>query len=184
MIKSVIKKPDKKTISMLFLYLLILPSLAGIMHFFGIIFTYTGSIPIGFYRIVPLAPLLQRGDYVSFCLPDPIANMGLSRGYLNRGACANGSESLIKVIIAVPGDTVVVSTSGMRVNKLIEYIAPSKIIDKNHLPVVRFIKEDTYIAKGYWVYGYGDPRYSWDSRYYGEIPQQAIQHRLVPLWVF
>lgn len=185
--KRLFRKPNKKTLGILLGCLSIIPVFIVVMAGFGIIFTYTGSIPVGFYRIVPDAEAIQRGNYISFCLPDKVAKMGLSRGYLQSGSCANGSEELIKQVIAIPGDTVKLANHKISVNGLfsgISYIAPTQIIDKDHLLVYRFIKEGTYQAKGYWVYGFGNPRYSWDSRYYGGIPKANITHRLLPLWRF
>lgn len=180
------KIPDKKTLLILSGSLLLIPILVIVFWISGIIFTYTGSIPVGFYRMVPMGSI-QRGDYISFCLPDKIANLGLERAYINPGSCANGSEELLKEVIAVAGDRVEVSDSAIRVNYqnlALSYFAPTAVVDKDHLPVHRFIKNGTCIAKGYWVYGYGNPRYSWDSRYYGEIPRTNIKHRLIPLWQF
>lgn len=164
-----------------------IPLLALIFYSAGIIFTYTGSIPVGFYRIVSDSTHVRRGDYVSFCLPDKVAKMGLQRGYIHRGSCDNGSEELIKQVIAIPGDSVQLANNEISVNGLllgIGYFAPTHILDKDHLPVHRFIKDGAYRIKGYWVYGFGNPRYSWDSRYYGSIPKTNIRHRLVPLWLF
>ncbi|PIR10210.1 MAG: conjugative transfer signal peptidase TraF [Gammaproteobacteria bacterium CG11_big_fil_rev_8_21_14_0_20_46_22] len=185
--KRLLKKPSKRTVLGIMLSVLMIPLFALLFYVFGIIFTYTGSIPVGFYRIISDTTQIKRGDYVSFCLPDTIAKMGLERGYIHRGSCANGSEELIKQVIAVPGDTVKLANNEISVNGLFlgsGYFAPTRIIDKDHLPVYRFIKEGTYQAKGYWVYGFGDPRYSWDSRYYGGIPKANIKHRLLPLWIF
>ena len=182
-----LKRPNKKTGVILGVSLSIIPLLVFIFWALGIIFTYTGSIPIGFYRTVHGAGHIRRGDIIAFCLPDKVAAIGLKRGYLHRGTCANGSEALIKQVIAVPGDTVTITDQKITVDIAtlgIDYFAPTHVIDKDHLPVVRFIKAGTYQAKGYWVYGFGSPHYSWDSRYYGGIPKGNIAHRLVPLWQF
>lgn len=179
--------PDRRTVVILVASLSVIP-LAGIIFWgSGIIFTYTGSLPIGFYRIVANSGPVHRGNIVSFCLPGKVAEMGRQRGYLRRGFCANGSEALIKRVIAVPGDTVILAdhfivVNGVRIN--MAYPASTEVIDKAHLPVYRFIQKGTYQAKGYWVYGFGDPLYSWDSRYYGGVPTGNITHRLVPLWLF
>lgn len=181
------KRPNKRTVIILMASLSVIPLAMLLFWIFGIIFTYTGSIPVGFYRIVANSGPIQRGDIISFCLPDKVAEMGLKRGYLHHGTCANGSEELIKQVVAVPGDTVALSQNQMTVNGVtmgMEYFAPTHVMDKDHLPVYRFIQDGTYIANGYWVYGYGNPRYSWDSRYYGGIPKANIKHRLVPLCQF
>ena len=181
------KRPNKRTVMILMASLSVIPLAMFLFWAFGIIFTYTGSIPVGFYRIVANSGPIQRGDMISFCLPDKVAKMGLKRGYLRHGTCANGSEELIKQVVAVPGDTVTLAQYQMTVNGVtmgMDYFAPTHVMDKDHLPVYRFIQDGNYHAKEYWVYGFGDPRYSWDSRYYGGIPKKDITHRLVPLWLF
>lgn len=185
-----LKKPTKQDLFKVFFFLLPLPSLLIAFHTFGIVFTYTGSVPIGFYRIKPITELLKQGEYISFCLPDDIANIGMKQYYLKPGDCKNGSEQLIKQIIAVPGDNVwlmdnkIIVTDFNSKLKKASYFAPIQLEDKSHLPVKRFISNGNYTATGYWVYGFASPLYSWDSRYYGEIPRKNIKHRLVPLWVF
>ena len=168
------------------LYFLIFPVVFVLLKISGIIFSYTGSVPIGFYRIVSDAQSIQPGDIISFCLPNKIAQIGLSRGYLTKGQCKNGSEPLMKEVIAVPGDQVIVFSDRLEVihkPNTTDYMAISNVIDKNKLLVQRFINNGKYIATGYWVYGFGSPRYSWDSRYYGEIPKNNVTHKLVPLFV-
>lgn len=181
------KRPNKKSIFLLVVIFLILPVFALLLKSFGIIFTCTGSVPIGFYRILPKIGVIKTNDYISFCLPDSVAKMGLQRGYLRYGQCQNKTEELLKEVIAIPGDQVTVADREIKVSHksvTMDYLAPSRVIDKNGLPVHRFIKNGTYIAKGYWVYGYGSPHYSWDSRYYGAIERKNITHRLVKFWQF
>lgn len=181
------KRPNKKTVGILLTSLSMIPLVVIVFWVLGIIFTYTGSIPVGFYRIVANSRPIQRGDIIAFCLPDKVVAMGFKRGYLRHGACKNGSEKLIKQVVAVPGDMVTLSHDQIIVNGVnmkMGYFAPTHVIDKAHLPVYRFIQDGIYHIKGYWVYGFGDPRYSWDSRYYGGIPRKNVSHRLVPLWLF
>lgn len=161
--KSWFKRPDKRTWAILVASLSVVPIVIVVLWTCGIIFTYSGSVPVGFYRIVANSGPIQRGDIISFCLPDKVAEMGLKRGYLHHGVCANGSEELIKQVVAVPGDTVTLAHHQITVNGVnMDYFAPTHVTDKDHLPVYRFIQNGTYHAKGYWAYGFGDPRCSWD----------------------
>ena len=124
---------------------------------------------------------------MSFYLPEEIIKIGLKCGYIKSNRYTNRSEKLIKVVIAVPGDRVTVNEDNIQVNHhsiFFDYFAPIITSDKNNLPVHRFIRKGTYVAKGYWVYGYGNPQYSWDSRYYGEISGEKIKNRLISLWQF
>ena len=176
---NLFRKPDKKTIVVLFSFLAILPIFLISMKIFGIIISYSGSIPIGFYRIVSNVDAIKRGDYISFCLPNKIAQMGMSRGYIKSGNCVNGSKELIKKVIALPGDKITVTDNMLRINNNTAYYAPTHILDKNKLPVHQFIKKGTRIARGYWVYGNNNSFYSWDSRYYGGISKINIRHKLI-----
>jgi len=185
--KCWLKRPNKKTVTILMVSLSVIPLAVIVFWALGIIVTYTGSIPVGFYRIVANARPIQWGDIISFCLPNNVAKIGLKRGYLRHGTCANGSEALMKQVIAIPGDVVILAHHHITVNGVnmtVDYLAPTSVTDKDHLPVTRFIKNGIYHANGYWVYGFGDSHYSWDSRYYGAIPEKNITHRLVPLWLF
>jgi conjugative transfer signal peptidase TraF len=187
--KGVFKIPSKKLIIGLILILLILPAFYLVMKYTGIIFNDTSSVPIGFYHIIKSSSKIEQGDIIAFCLPDNIAKMGLSRGYIKHSNnCANGSEKLIKKIIAVPGDIVQVTNQKITVINLSGvniYPTPVKLIDKDKLPVKKYIKNGIYRnIQTYWVHGYGNPQYSWDSRYYGGIPKSNITDRLKPLWTF
>ena len=158
-----------------------------LLKILGIIFSYTGSVPIGFYRIVADRHQIQLGNIISFCLPNKIAQVGVSRGYLNKGQCKNGSEPLMKEVIAVPSDHIVLTNDQIIVthkHMTTVYFAPTDIKDKHHLLVKRFIVNGNYRTAGYWVYGFGSPRYSWDSRYYGAIRKSDVMHILMPLWLW
>ncbi|MBN1684465.1 MAG: conjugative transfer signal peptidase TraF [Gammaproteobacteria bacterium] len=180
------KIPNKKTCLVLLGVFLVIPICFAVFKIFGIVFTYSGSVPIGFYRKLS-REIIHHGEYIAFCLPTGIATMGLSRRYIRSGICPSGSEVLIKKVIAVPGDQVIIDNHDIRVTShhiTWHYPAPTHIFDKNHLLVHRFIQDGTYITKGYWVYGDGNIYYAWDSRYYGAIPKRNIRGRLKPLLQF
>ena len=56
----------------------------------GVLISNTDSAaPAGVYRVV--AHEIERGELVAACLPIPIAQEGLARGYLRTGACAGNA---------------------------------------------------------------------------------------------
>jgi conjugative transfer signal peptidase TraF len=73
----------------------------------------TNSVPVGVYRIIPS---LHRGAYVLFCLPGGAGRLSVERGYRPRGACPDGGAPFLKQVIALPGDHVSLSASGIAVN--------------------------------------------------------------------
>ena len=134
---NLIKLPRKNTLIFLTVSLSIIPLLAVMLWSLGIVFTYTCSMPTGFYRIVDNYKSVRRGSIISFCIPDKIAVMGIDRGYIKHGACQNGSEELIKQVIAIPGDMVTVTRNSIVVNgsDAMHYDTPLIPRDKMSLPV-------------------------------------------------
>lgn len=144
-----------------------------IMKIFSIRFNETSSMPIGFYRKAHETHI-HRGDLVSVCLPKKIAQAGLTAHYLSKGRCASGAVAVLKKVIAIPHDTVRLTNQWMIVNGIM-YHAPKQLIDSHHHPVKQFVKNGVYHnIQSFWLYGVNDPKLSWDSRYYGGIPQVNI----------
>ena len=152
---------------------------------FGLMFNSTSSIPLGLYQITHTDRAIQPGDIISFCLPAKVAKYAFAHNYLASGDCDGRYQQLAKKVIAVPGDTVVLSddviTAQHQNNLILEYSTPILHEDAHHHRIKKFIKNGTYIAKGYWVYGDNNVKYSFDSRYYGEVSLSLLQHRLTPL---
>jgi len=137
------------------------------------------SCPIGIYRLV--RNQLARGELVEACLPDAIAKYGVTRGYLTRGDCPNGSEPVLKIIGAIAGDRVDLSTEQILVNGVA-------------LPASATLSEDsrgrgvTTVARGLrttgpdevWLFGLHDAR-SWDSRYFGPVAIESVRGALEPV---
>ncbi len=177
------KKPTTKKLLWISIAISILPIFYLIMNLCGIVFTYTGSLPTGFYYQKNFNNKIQIGQIVSFCLPQNIAKYGYDRGYIGEGNCQGGYAALMKEVVAIPGDDIVINDNDIIVNHKV-YYAPVGFHDSHGLTVKRFVNNGSYKATGYWFYGFGSPTYSWDSRYYGEVPQANILHEYKPLLVF
>ena len=137
------------------------------------------SCPIGIYRLVHNQ--LARGELVEACLPDAIAKYGMTRGYLTQGNCPNGSEPVIKIIGAIPGDRVDLSTEQIRVNGVA--LSASATVSEDSCG-----REVTTLTRGphttgpeeVWLFGLHDIR-SWDSRYFGPVPIENVRGALEPV---
>ena len=139
-------------------------------------------MPIGIYKIQD-GNNIVAGDFVSVCLPDQFAEIGIERGYITHGNCKNGSSPLIKEVIAVPGDRVAVQNNQIIVNG-ITFLAP-RFTDDRKGNLISKIKDGDYgITNLYWVYGEHDKTYSWDSRYFGGIPKTDIIGKAKPILLF
>lgn len=148
--------------------------LAVMMKFSHIKINLTPSMPIGLYRQLSTT-IIHRGDIVSACLPLAIAKFGLERGCLTKGNCPGGSIPVLKNVIAVPGDTVQLTSYAIIVNNK-SYLAPQHSQDQ----LSRSIKQwghngTTKVINGYWLYGSHSPKCSWDSRYYHKLPRSMIR---------
>ena len=143
----------------------------------------SGSMPIGIYQKRRLTTIHQ-GDIIAFCLPVSMAVIGQSRGYIGSGTCPGDTSSLVKTVIALPGNRLVLSSKFIQVNG-INYLAPQQRTDHLGRPVIHWIKNRRYQNnKKIWVYGSRDPIHSWDSRYFGGITFNNIRGVYKPLWVF
>lgn len=162
--------------------LLVIP-MCFLFQLFKISFNFTSSMPIGIYQRFEQRKIFLN-DLISVCLPKPMAAIGKHRGYIGFGSCPNNSTPLLKELIALPGDTVVLSQSSITVNG-VTYYTPQQKFDHNHKRIKHWVKNGVYKhIKGVWVYGSHDPIHSWDSRYFGGIPVKNIQGIYKPLWVF
>lgn len=125
-------------------------------------------MPLGLYKLAsPTAPF-RPGDVVEFC-PSNWVSPDVFRFY-PRGRCASGGEPMLKEIVAVPGDVVEVTDSGVLINGL--PLRDSQPLAKPDLPRLRGLFE--LKSTEVWVFGSGSSpelaKYSFDSRYFGPVP--------------
>lgn len=134
----------------------------------------TPSMPLGLWRIVATADY-PRGGTVAVCPP-------VDASFLPRGSCPLGMQPLLKQIVALPGDEVTVTPSGVSINggHLLPHSAPlTQTSAGQPLPQQRGTRRLT----GYWLYGTDSPR-SFDSRYFGEVPATALGGVVHPVMLF
>ena len=143
----------------------------------------TTSMPIGVWRVQAQRGPVEHGDVVTLCAGPQAAALGRDRGYLAGGECPGDVELLIKTVVAIPGDEVDVSRSGIAVNgSLIPGSIPLPYDDRG--------REMQPIDQGFyrvgptevWVIGGSDPR-SYDSRYFGPVPIANLRGHAWPLFV-
>jgi conjugative transfer signal peptidase TraF len=139
-------------------------------------------MPLGLY--LETAATLERGSTVLLCLPDRIAQVGRSRGYLPAGGCPDGSSPVVKQVLALPGDVVELQEQFLAVNQ--REVVGSRIQDSDtlgrpldHAPFGPWPVRDGEL----WVIGLNRER-SWDSRYFGPIPLASVIGSARPLLTF
>jgi conjugative transfer signal peptidase TraF len=146
----------------------------------GILISNTDSAaPEGVYRVV--VHEIERGELVAACLPIPIAQQGLARGYLRTGACLGNAEPVGKIVGALPGDIVEIEPGWVVVNGA--RFARSKVAphDSAGRPLSHVVWGSHRVGAGQvWLFGFND-RQSWDSRYFGPIPLANVRGEIKPV---
>jgi len=131
--------------------------------------TSPSSAPVGFYWREK--PALKRGQLVEVCLPSAWARFARGRGYIGHSwNCPDGSESIVKVIRAMPGDTL--------------WIDPATVLsaDTQGRPMPHVFGNQHLGKNQVWLYG--KARNSLDSRYVGPVPAANVRANWEPLWTW
>jgi conjugative transfer signal peptidase TraF len=143
----------------------------------GIRINTSPSLPIGLYQVAsgPDATLVE------FCPPEPFGSMANARGYRRAGTCPDGGSPLMKPIVARAGDSLRLSERGMAVNgRALPNSAPL-LKDTANRPLSPWPYGTYAVQPGtVWVVSGYHPR-SFDSRYFGPIPEALVRNCVRPL---
>lgn len=155
--------------------------LIGLFQVFGLLglrINTSPSLPVGLY----LAS--ETGEFIEFCPAGPFASIALARGYRDRGICADGGAPLLKPVAARSGDVVDFSDAGIAVNEIRIPNTVPLAADTNSRPLRHWQFGRYTVAPGtVWVASSYSGR-SFDSRYFGPIPVDAIRSRVRPILTF
>jgi conjugative transfer signal peptidase TraF len=139
----------------------------------------SSSLPLGLYREV-VAPV-TRGSIVVACLPDSVGVLAKQRGYLGRGKCPAGVVPVGKIVLAVPGDTVTFTASGMTVNGWLAPLTAPQPRDHAGRAIAPYAFGTMVVRCGTIVL-YAPHARSLDARYYGPIATSNVRALIRPLW--
>jgi conjugative transfer signal peptidase TraF len=160
----------------------------------GLRLTYNSSpsLPIGIYRIQDLRREPRRGDIVGMCLNGSTARMALARGYVHPQGleplvygtrCVSGVGIVGKPVAGIPGDTIDVSPTGVRVNGTLLERSRLALRDRagRRVPTAplgpRVLRPGEYWLQSTYALN------SFDSRIYGPVPRAFIRDLRIPVWV-
>jgi type IV secretory pathway protease TraF len=144
-------------------------------------YTYnnTTSEKPGLYILYPAR--ISSNNIYQICLDDfkesyikTMMKLGLTASV----SCNNPQISLLKTIVALPGDLVQITNFGVMINnKLLPTSTGIRIyknIELNPLPIgyERKLQDNEY-----WLYGFGATSY--DSRYYGPVNPNNIKNKAI-----
>lgn len=147
------------------------------VHFSGLAFNSTDSVPVGFYRQV------ANGPYAAICLPTDTLRWARSRGLdLKDGSCPTGVLPILKpVYLASPQHPIQFSELGFEIDgKLLPNTAPKQYSKTGAL--LRHIEFGIYREGLFAISSFS--RDSFDSRYFGPIATCDIKYRAKPVWTF
>ena len=154
----------------------------ALMALAGIRINLTESLPRGLYRTSAFRPdVVAYGDLVTFC-PRPVAVAPVAPYLIAGDDCAGPDgrvvyAELAKAIAGLPGDTVTVDATGVRVDGVpLPHSAPLAH-SRSGAPVAAALGTHVLGPGEYWMHS-GRVRYSLDSRYYG--PVTDVRRRLRP----
>ena len=137
----------------------------------GLRINTTPSEPLGLWRIVPLNRSVLPGEMVFVCPPDNAAiREARRRGYLRSGLCPGGFGPLIKTVVAVTGQRVAV-TDLVAIDGV--PIRNSRIFEKDGQGRSLRHGQSGMLLQGE-VYLHSDFIGSWDSRYFGPVPDSGV----------
>jgi conjugative transfer signal peptidase TraF len=156
----------------------------------GFRWNLTDSLPRGIYRRTHEP--LTRGQLVAFCLPPHIAEFGTDRGYVAKvpawaGECPDGSQALLKPIVAVGGDVVDATKDGVSINgtPMPNSATQAKDTHGRSLPHPRWeLMRRYHVPHGYLYVMSTYHERSWDSRYFGVISEESVIATAQPVWVW
>lgn len=150
----------------------------------GLRINTSNSMPIGVWRVQPLAAPVRRGDVVTVCLPDsPAAQMAAVRRYVPAGSCPDGREPLVKAVAAAGGDVVVVRPAGVTVNGVAVINSAQLEHDTGGRPMLYLQAGAHQVEPGeIWLLA-TRAKNSWDSRYFGGVPVASVTGIARPVWV-
>ncbi len=145
-----------------------------VVRFLALSLNLTSSMPVGFYRLQRVERVPVRGDLVEICLPPALARFANARNYMPPGTCPEHTAPLLKLVAAIGGDSIDVSTAGVRVNGRSLPGSAAKPRDPAGRPLPRVPPGRYLVPLGYvWLWT-PCPR-GWDSRYYGALPATGLR---------
>jgi conjugative transfer signal peptidase TraF len=166
-----------------FLSLITLGSLFAAASVSGFRFNLTSSLPVGLYRVTNDPRTLQRGTIVLYCLPPSIARFAYERGYVPTGGrCAEGLVPIGKVVVALSGDTVSVTTAGITVNGRPQLHSRPLSLDRRGQELPHLL-ERVYVTHPDHIWLLAPSDRSFDSRYLGGLSAANVTGRLRPFWI-
>ncbi|MBC7152290.1 MAG: conjugative transfer signal peptidase TraF [Rhizobium sp.] len=141
----------------------------------------TPSEPLGLWRIEALRRSAEIGDLVFICPPEnPMFEEARRRGYLRRGLCAGGFAPLIKTVAALPGQHVEI-TDHVVING---HSLAASVVRKTDGEGRTIRPYPGGVVPSGHLYLHSSFASSYDSRYFGPVPDSGLLGLARPILTF
>jgi conjugative transfer signal peptidase TraF len=118
-----------------------------------------------------------------YCLPPRVAGFAHNRGYVPIGGqCPGGLTPIGKMVAALPGDTVVLTTDGITVNGALQSHSRALATDLKGRGLPQLARRAYVIGRDY-VWLLAPSERSFDSRYLGPLVARNVLARVQPVWI-
>lgn len=172
---------SRPLISVLGLGAVALAAIAGLGWIGGFRLNATPSYPLGLWRIERVVAPIEVGDLVFICMPAGAGlTLGLERGYLRAGLCPGGAGPLIKTVAALPGAYIEVGRSVTIDGRPLSHSRVSPVDAEGRALAIH---EGGIVPPGH-LYLHSDYEGSYDSRYFGPLPEAGLLGLARPVATF
>lgn len=156
-------------------------ALFGMGYGAGFRINLTPSYPLGLWRIETLNRDVRVGDRMFICPPlTETFHQARERGYVRRGLCPGWLSPLIKTVVALPGQSVEIGTS-VAINGL---ALPQSAIQPLDGSGRELTPDPGGVVPPGTLFLFSTFRGSYDSRYFGPIPDAGVLGLAKPVFTF
>ncbi|NNG71992.1 conjugative transfer signal peptidase TraF [Rhizobium laguerreae] len=159
----------------------IISTLAAAAFTGGYRLNLTPSEPLGLWHIEQLQRPVAIGDLVFLCPPSTaLFEDARQRGYLRRGLCPGGFAPLIKSVAALPGQRIDI-TDHVRIDR--RAVPASSVWARDGEGRV-LLPDPGGIVPPHHLFLYSPFASSYDSRYFGPVPDSGLLGLARPVFTF
>jgi conjugative transfer signal peptidase TraF len=160
-------------------------SIATALCLGGYVWNFTNSFPLGLWKIEKLNSSVAAGDVILICPPEPIASQAIERGYIHKSLlgsiyCASGLP-LIKEVAATEGQTIEWALNRLFIDGQPILFSQAATYDEKGRELTHY--KGGVVPKGF-VFVHAYTGGSYDSRYFGPIPESGVLGLAKPVFVF
>lgn len=161
--------------------LALMAAFVGVGILAGLRINLTPSEPLGLWQVVTPDRPVAVGDLVFICPPPgALSDFGLVRGYFLRGPCPGGAAPLIKAVAAIAGANIAVGAN-VRIDSV--PLRHSWLSSRDGQGRVLVPWTGSVVPPGQFFL-HSQFRGSYDSRYFGPVPDTGFLGLARPLLTF